>query len=288
MRSKRSVHVAVVLQPEIDLSDKPLARRRARCASACCSLRERDAGDMRAAKLGEIERQARPSRSRCRARAGRGCRQQLGREMALLGELGVVERLVAAFRNRRSYIAGRHRGTANRAGRRDHNDARHCAARAARGLNCVQPAIEITQQPLRPRPVRPPRLSCCRARWPARRRSCLARRQAAVHVGFAELAARDRAGCRARRRASVNRTATGVPVPSPNVNVDPSARRQAKISARINFSNAARSNRSIGRLPHASSLSPATPATQLESTRRRTERMWLRPPAAESHSDSVI
>ena len=66
----------------------------ARVARDCeLFLRQRDAGDPRAAVFGEIERKPAPAGADVE-HALAGLDQQLGREMALLGELGVVERLV--------------------------------------------------------------------------------------------------------------------------------------------------------------------------------------------------
>ena len=59
-------------------------------------LRQRDAGDVRAGNLGEIERQAAPAAADVEHR-GAGLDAELRREMALLGELRVVERLVRRF-----------------------------------------------------------------------------------------------------------------------------------------------------------------------------------------------
>src|SRR5712692_6978681 len=64
----------------------------------------------------------------------------------------------------------------------------------------------------------------------------------------------------------VKRIATGVPVPSPRLKVVPPAVVTRRFPTRTNLSNAARSNRSIGRLPPPRQLCPATPATHLEST----------------------
>src|ERR1700687_3004481 len=64
----------------------------------------------------------------------------------------------------------------------------------------------------------------------------------------------------------VKRIATGLPVPSPKAKVDPPAVVTRRFPARINPSNAHRSNRSIGRLLPHQALNPAMPSTQLPST----------------------
>src|SRR5437016_4851930 len=63
----------------------------------------------------------------------------------------------------------------------------------------------------------------------------------------------------------VKRIAAGLPQPSPKVNVDPPTVVTRRFPARIKFSNAHRSNRSIGRLlPHQARTGHAS--TQLTST----------------------
>ena len=73
------------------LGQSLLARARARERKLL--LRKRDAGDAPAAELGEIERKPAPAAADVE-HALSGVDQKLRREMPLLGELGVVERLV--------------------------------------------------------------------------------------------------------------------------------------------------------------------------------------------------
>ena len=128
---ERAGHVAVVLQPEFDARRQSLLRR-ARARRRQLLLRQRDAGDAGRRNSPRDRARARPSRSRCRARAGRSAsgawRPDGGAWRA--GHRRAIDRV---SRNRRSCIGGRHRERANTAGRRDRNDARHCAARAAAG-----------------------------------------------------------------------------------------------------------------------------------------------------------
>ena len=65
-------------------------------ATRCCSWREGDAGDVGAADAGEVERHAAPAAADVE-HAGAGPDEELGRDEALLGELGLVERHVGAL-----------------------------------------------------------------------------------------------------------------------------------------------------------------------------------------------
>src|SRR5262245_18762868 len=63
----------------------------------------------------------------------------------------------------------------------------------------------------------------------------------------------------------VKRIAAGRPLPSPKVKTDPRVLVTRRVPVRISPANAARSNRSIGRIPPATVVL-ATPATQLPLT----------------------
>ena len=92
---ERLRHVAIVLQTEVDLVVQSLFGR-ALARARVLLLRERDAGDVRAAELGQIERKPAPAAADVEhALVPRD--EQLGREMTLLGELGIVERLAAGL-----------------------------------------------------------------------------------------------------------------------------------------------------------------------------------------------
>src|SRR5439155_26990004 len=85
------LHVAVILHSEID----PAAQTLFACTfggSPPLLARQRDAGHRRAAELRQIERKAAPAAADVEY-APLVAQQQFGREVALLGELGVVERL---------------------------------------------------------------------------------------------------------------------------------------------------------------------------------------------------
>src|SRR5207249_486546 len=88
-------HVAIVLQLEGDLAGQPFFLR-AGARESVLLLRQRDPGDARAAMLGEIERKPTPAAADVEHALVRRD-QELGREMAFLGELGVVERLAAGL-----------------------------------------------------------------------------------------------------------------------------------------------------------------------------------------------
>ena len=119
-------------------------------------LRQRDAGDVGAGDLGEIKRQAAPAAADVEHRLRRARAEAWPRD-------GVSWRAARrratgrASRNRRSYIAGRHRGRASRAGRRGRNGARHCAASADARIELLEAAEQIAHEPLRRRPIRRPR-----------------------------------------------------------------------------------------------------------------------------------
>ena len=87
--------VAIILEPE-DRILRPAALDRALLRARVLLLRERDAGDVRAGDLGKIERKAAPAAADVEHRCAR-LDTKLGGEVALLGELGVVERLVRSF-----------------------------------------------------------------------------------------------------------------------------------------------------------------------------------------------
>ena len=92
MRSKVSLDVAIVLQAEIDA----VGEARIGCArslrDAELLLRQRHAGRARAGDAGEIERHAAEAAADVEHRLAL-VDQQLGGDMALLGELGLFERL---------------------------------------------------------------------------------------------------------------------------------------------------------------------------------------------------
>ena len=95
MRSKVSVDVAIVLQPEFDPVGQP------RVAGAVLRdgelfLRQRDAGDFCSRDAGEIERHAAETAADVERRRA-VLRQELGGDVALLRRLRVVERLAGIF-----------------------------------------------------------------------------------------------------------------------------------------------------------------------------------------------
>ena len=92
---ERSVDVAIVLQIEPGLVAQPLFRR-ALVGDVVLLLRQRDAGHVGAGHFGEIEPKPAPAAADIE-HALSGLQQQLGGEVPLLGELGVVERLVGVF-----------------------------------------------------------------------------------------------------------------------------------------------------------------------------------------------
>ena len=84
--------IAIILQTELDpVRQSFLLRARARKRKLL--LRERDAGDLRAAHLAKVEPEAAPARADVEHARSR-LDQELRSQMAFLGELGVVERLV--------------------------------------------------------------------------------------------------------------------------------------------------------------------------------------------------
>ena len=178
-------HVAIVLQAEVDRGGQVLFAARclaiARCSSdsvmpVTCALQNR-----------RDRAQARPSRSRCRVRGGRRpLSKKLGGEMALLGELGVVERLVGGLEIGAAVLpVGVEKERIEPAVQIV--VVRDIAPRPRRQVELLQPAVEIAAEPLQ---ARPDRAACRRGSGRARaregRRSCLPPSQRAVHVGFAE------------------------------------------------------------------------------------------------------
>ncbi len=108
--------MAVVLEQEPrPVGDALLAGARVR--DLVLLFRQRHAGDVDIGMIGEIEREPAPARADVEQLLARRERQ-LGGEMPLLGELRIFERRLGQSRNRRRNIAGRCRGTANRAARR--------------------------------------------------------------------------------------------------------------------------------------------------------------------------
>ena len=115
-------------------------------------LRQRDAGDLRAGNLGEIERKAAPAAADVEHR-GAGLEAQLGGEMPLLGELGVVERLVGRFEIGAAILLV--------AVEKERIEPaveivmmRDIVARAGPRIELLQAAEQIAHEPRRQRPVR--------------------------------------------------------------------------------------------------------------------------------------
>ena len=90
------LHRAIVASARIcTRSCSPAAAARA-CAAASCSLRERDAGDAGAEFPRQRQRHAAPAAADVEHRQIRPVELQLGGDMALLGDLRLFQRLVAA------------------------------------------------------------------------------------------------------------------------------------------------------------------------------------------------
>ncbi len=177
-------HVAIVLQLEFDLVRQSLFRgTNARARKLL--LRQRDAGDARAAQLGEIERKSAPAASDIEhALAGRD--EKLGCEMSLLGELGVVERLV-----RRLEIGAAVLPVGIEKQRIELSVeivvVRDVATRTPTRIELLQTAMEVAQQPLCPRPKR--RLAADALVQHNSKNvgdRALLDHHGAVHIGFAE------------------------------------------------------------------------------------------------------
>jgi len=145
--------------------------------------RQRDAGDGGAAHFRQIKAETAPARTGVEhAVAGPG--QQLGGEMPFLGELGFVECQGRAVRNRRSCIACRHRGTGNRAVRRDRSGARHCSSNTAR-IELLRMPRQIAQPPLQLGPARQ-HLGLIEQDHQGIRHRALFDHESAVHIGLAQ------------------------------------------------------------------------------------------------------
>ena len=183
MRSNGARNVAIILEQKFRRSRQVLLGR-AGVRDLQLFGRQRDAGDVGAGHFSQIEAKAAPARADVE-HAVAAPDQQLCGEVTLLGELGVVERACPAFRNRRSYIACRHRERANRAARRDRNDGRHCLCARPRQIELPDVPCQIAQPPLQPGPARHHVGLIEQDRQRIRDRAVLDHERA-VHKGFAE------------------------------------------------------------------------------------------------------
>src|SRR5712691_3567559 len=148
-------------------------------------LRQRDADDVRAAMLGEIERKPAPAAADFEHAPARRD-QELRREVAFLGELGVIERLVAGLEIGAAVLpVGVEEQRIELAV--EIVVVRDVAPRPRARIELLQAAIEKTDEPLQLRP----------RGWPAVATltkhdgkdvgdRALLDHDAAIHVGFAE------------------------------------------------------------------------------------------------------
>jgi hypothetical protein len=143
--------VAVVLQPEIDAFGQMPLRRSDLCVGVLLR-RERDAGDLRLAKLGEIDGQSAPAAADVED-AMLGLDQQLGGQVPLLGELGIVERLTGCLEVRAAILP-----VSIQKQRVELSIeiimVGHVPLRALGRIELQQAAIQVAQQPLQARPAR--------------------------------------------------------------------------------------------------------------------------------------
>src|SRR5215813_14362496 len=177
--------VAIILEVDFDRLRHALFSR-AHAGNRVLLARERDAGYARAGELGEIESEATPTAADVEdALILR--QQQLGCEMAPLGELRIVERLVGGLEIGATVLS---------VGIQEQGIelavqiivVRDIAPRARPRIELQHPAQEIADEPLRRRPVRWPTV----ASLTQRHREDVGDRaafdhEAAVHIGFAEL-----------------------------------------------------------------------------------------------------
>ncbi len=90
---ERAFHVAIILQAEIGPpGEAPLLGAAPR--HAMLFLRQRHSGDLRSRMGGEVKSHSAPTAANVEHGKTRPIKQQLGGDMALLGQLGIVQRLV--------------------------------------------------------------------------------------------------------------------------------------------------------------------------------------------------
>ena len=177
------VDIAIIDQPEYRLL-RPAALGRSILRAPVLFLRQRDSGDARAANLGEVERETAPAA----ADVEHGCagiEPELGRQVAFLGKLRVIERrlrgleigaaiLLVAVEEERIESAV------------EVVMVRHIAPCAKARIELLQPAQQIAGEPRRPGPTRR------RGRFlPEQNGEHIRNRAAlddegAVHIGFAK------------------------------------------------------------------------------------------------------
>ena len=109
----------------------------ARCAAIGELLvRQRHAGDARAARFARDRAPCRRSRSRCRATECRSSMSSLAARWRFLASCASSSALARDARNRRRNIAGRRRERGRRADGPDRNAERCCAGPGVRSLRC--------------------------------------------------------------------------------------------------------------------------------------------------------
>ncbi len=145
------LQVAIVRHAELDRAREALFNR-AFAGALPLLPRQRDAGDAGAAEFGEIECQSAPVAADVE-RALVLLRHKLGCEMALLGELRIVERLVQTFEIGAGVLpVGIEEQRIEPAV--EIVMMRDVALRPRRHIELLQPPVEKEQPPLQPRPAR--------------------------------------------------------------------------------------------------------------------------------------
>ena len=154
-----ALDVAVILQLELRVAARPFSAARS-LAMCVLLLRQRDAGHVGAGDFREVKPEAAPAAADVEdAQGALALRQQFGGEMPLLGELGVVERLLGTFEIAAAVLPvgveeQRVKPSIEIVVMSD------VLPRASTRIELLQAAVKIAQQPLRPRPMRDRRNVC--------------------------------------------------------------------------------------------------------------------------------